>query len=134
MRVAICGIRTNNSLDHIVHHILTIYALGASPSETKAAYDRNKSYQRRAMPTDEGVIRSLNDKTKFREALGKEKDYPNFLEFFQREIEQKGVEKVLGEYLLAEDDNAENMLARTFGGKFISTRSGWQVFRYDIVC
>lgn len=102
--------------NHIVHHILTIYALGASPSEIKAAYDRNKSYQRRAMPSDEGVIRSLNDKTKFREALGKEKNYPNFLEFFQREIEQKGAEKVLGEYILAEDDNAENMLARTFGG------------------
>ena len=71
------------------------------------------------MPTDEGVIQSFNDKAKFREALGKEKNYPNFLEFFQREIEKKGVEKVLREYLLAEDDNAENMLARLFGGKFM---------------
>lgn len=73
------------------------------------------------MPTDEGVIQSLNDKAKFREALGKEKNYPNFLGFFQREIEQKGVERVLGEYLLAEDENAENMLARCFGGKLIVT-------------
>ena len=79
------------------------------------------------MPTDEGIIQSLNDKTKFREALGKEKNYPNFLAFFQREIEQKGVEKVLGEYLLAEDDNAENMLARSFGDKLLSTLCGWQV-------
>lgn len=78
------------------------------------------------MPTDEGIIQSLNDQAKFREALGKEKNYPNFLEFFQREIEQKGVEKVLEEYLLAEDDNAENMLARSFGGKFmIPNLSEW---------
>lgn len=83
------------------------------------------------MPTDEGVIQSLNDKAKFREALGKEKNYSNFLEFFQREIEQKGVERVLGEYLLAEDENAENMLARCFGGKLTYLDGGTL---YDIVC
>ncbi|ODM20900.1 hypothetical protein SI65_03953 [Aspergillus cristatus] len=102
--------------NHIVHHILTIYALGASPSEIKAAYDRNKAYQRPTLPVDESVVQSLHDKAKFKEYLGKEKNYPNFLEFFQREIEQKGVEKVLCEYVFSGDENAESMLARLFGG------------------
>ncbi|KAL4916978.1 hypothetical protein BDW62DRAFT_211499 [Aspergillus aurantiobrunneus] len=102
--------------NHIAHHILTIYALGASPSEIRAAYARNKAYQRRAMPVHENVVESLHDKTKFREALGSDKNYPNFLAFFQREIEAKGMERVLGEYVFAGDANAESMMARLFGG------------------
>ncbi|KAI9368464.1 hypothetical protein BJX61DRAFT_523826 [Aspergillus egyptiacus] len=102
--------------NHIVHHILTIYALGASPADIKAAYDRNKSYQRRTMPMHEDVVLSLYDREKFNEALGKEKNYPNFLEFFQREIEKKGTESVLSEYLFAGNENAESMMARLFGG------------------
>jgi hypothetical protein len=62
-------------------------------------------------------VQSLHDKARFKECLGKEKNYPNFLEFFQREIEQKGVEEVLSEYVFSGDQNAESMLARLFGGK-----------------
>ncbi|KAL4806396.1 hypothetical protein BDV18DRAFT_160464 [Aspergillus unguis] len=102
--------------NHIVHHILTIYALGASPSEIQHAYDRNKSYQRSPMPTDEDVVASLHDKESFKKELGREKNYPNFLEFFQREIDAKGFENVLNEYLFKEDENAESMFARLFGG------------------
>lgn len=43
--------------DHIVHHILTIYALGGAPEDITAAYKRNKIYQRPALPSNEGVIR-----------------------------------------------------------------------------
>ncbi|KAL4933814.1 questin oxidase family protein [Aspergillus undulatus] len=102
--------------NHIAHHILTIYALGASPSEIKAAYDRNKTYQRRRMPVHESVVQDLHDNEKFRSSLGKEKNYENFLEFFQREIEQKGTESVLNGYLFSGDENAESMMARLVGG------------------
>ncbi|KAL3456412.1 hypothetical protein BJX64DRAFT_270706 [Aspergillus heterothallicus] len=102
--------------NHIVHHILTIYALGATPADIKAAYQRNASYQRHTMPLDAKVIQSLYEKPAFKQALGKEKNYPNFLEFFQREIERKGTETVLNEYVFAGDENAESMMARLFGG------------------
>lgn len=65
---------------------------------------------------DENVVQSLHDKAKFKESLGKGKNYPSFLEFFQREIEQKGVERVLSEYVFSGDENAESMLVRLFGG------------------
>lgn len=68
------------------------------------------------MPVDEGVVQSLRDKAAFKECLGREKNYPNFLEFFQREIEAKGVERVLRDYVFAGDERAESMLARLFGG------------------
>lgn len=110
----------NTILDHIVHHILTIYALGASPAEIRAAYDRNKTYQRPTMPVKEDVVQSLYDKAQFKEALGKERNYPNFLEFFQREIQQRGVEGMLKEHVFRgpgdTDECAESMLVRLFGG------------------
>ncbi|KAL4754496.1 hypothetical protein BDW72DRAFT_213913 [Aspergillus terricola var. indicus] len=102
--------------NHIAHQILTLYALGASPDEIQAAYDRNKTYQRQALPTHEDVVQSFHQKDKFMDALGKEKCYPDFLEFFQREIDEKGVEAVLSEYLFKQDENAESMMARLFGG------------------
>lgn len=72
------------------------------------------------MPVKDDVVQSLYDKAHFKEALGKERNYPNFLEFFQREINQRGVEGVLKEYVLREEDDgdecAESMLVRLFGG------------------
>ncbi|KAB8258730.1 hypothetical protein BDV32DRAFT_125450 [Aspergillus pseudonomiae] len=102
--------------NHIVHHILTIFALGASPDEIRAAYERNKSYQRPALPANDSVVQSLYDQARFKECLGKRNNYPNFLEFFQREIETKGVESVIKQYVFAGDDIAEDMLVRLFGG------------------
>ena len=108
------------TIDHIVHHLLTIYALGASPAEIRAAYDRNKTYQRPTMPVKEDVVQSLYDKRRFKEELGKERNYPNFLEFFQREIQQRGVDGTLKEYVFREpgntDECSESMLVRLFGG------------------
>ncbi|KAH8434572.1 questin oxidase family protein [Aspergillus melleus] len=102
--------------NHIVHHLLSIFALGATPEEIRDAYNRNKGYQRPALPADEAVIQSLYDKEGFKKYLGRDKNYPSYLAFFQQEIEKKGVEKVLNEYLFSGEDNAENLLARLFGG------------------
>lgn len=96
--------------------MLTIYALGASPEEMKAAYRRNSSYQRPVLPTKPEVVKSLSDRASFKAALGKAQNYPNFLAFFQNEIEAKGVGPVLNEYLFSGDERAESMLARLFGG------------------
>lgn len=50
--------------------------------------------------------------------MGKEANYPNFLAFFQKEIEKDGgdVGRVLNEYLFKGDDVAESMFSRLFGG------------------
>ncbi|KAJ5759766.1 hypothetical protein N7520_006922 [Penicillium odoratum] len=102
--------------NHIVHGILTIYALGASPEEIWAHYERNKSYQRPSYPINEDTIQAMHDSTKFQGFLGKEDQYSNFLAFFQNAIDTKGVSQVLGEYLFAGDDRAETMFCRLFGG------------------
>jgi hypothetical protein len=59
----------------------------------------------------------MHDVAKFRERFGKEENYPNYLAFFQQEIDSKGVGGVLGEYVFAGDERAESMLCRLFGGE-----------------
>lgn len=98
--------------------VLSMYALGAAPEDIRAAYNRNKSYQRPAFPVDRNVVQAMRDKTKFQEGLRKEKNFSNYLAFFQEEIDAKGVGGVLNEYLFAGDDRAESMLSRLFGGTF----------------
>ena len=103
--------------DHIVHLVLSMYALGASPGEIRAAYDRNKSYQRPAYPADAGVVKGMHDQAKFRQYFHKEEHYSNYLVFFQEEIDAKGVGDVLNEYVFKGDERGESMLSRLFGGR-----------------
>lgn len=68
------------------------------------------------MPAVVEVIEKMNETGDFTEYLGKERNYPNFLSFFQRQIDEKGVGAVLNEYVFAENEQAENMLCRVWGG------------------
>jgi hypothetical protein len=70
------------------------------------------------MPTDQDVIKSMHDVAKFQEYFGKEQHYPNYLAFFQHELDAKGVGAVLAEYVFAGDQRAESMMCRLFGGKY----------------
>ncbi|KAI1963929.1 hypothetical protein LOZ58_001790 [Ophidiomyces ophidiicola] len=102
--------------NHIVHHLLSIFALGATPEHIQTTFERNSAYQRPALPVDEGIVRKLSNKHEFRALAGKRDEYPHFLEFFQREIDSRGIEATVNEYLFNGDDFADEMLARAFGG------------------
>ncbi|KAM0457835.1 hypothetical protein ACHAPV_006380 [Trichoderma viride] len=103
--------------NHIVHFLLTLYATGASPSTLEEAYAENHSYQIKAMDTHPGVVEELKKGwTEDSPYLGKGKHYPDFLKFFQDEIEAKGWEKVLLEYVFKEDERSEAIFGRLFAG------------------
>ncbi|KAL2697476.1 hypothetical protein AAEP93_011380 [Penicillium crustosum] len=102
--------------NHTVHHLLSLYALGAGPEDINAAYKRNSTYQRPVYPTNMGVVHAMYEEARFTECLGKEVNYPNYLAFFQREIDAYGVGAVLNQYVFSGDDRAESMLSRLFGG------------------
>ncbi|USP73007.1 hypothetical protein yc1106_00281 [Curvularia clavata] len=102
--------------NHIVHHLLTLFALGAPPSQLQKAYDINAPYQRPAEPISPSIITSLHDPSSFRSHLGKEKHYHSFLVFFQQEIDAKGWEQVLQEYLFSGTEVAEDLLVRMYAG------------------
>ncbi|KAJ5480178.1 hypothetical protein N7530_005687 [Penicillium desertorum] len=102
--------------DHIVHFMLTIWALGASPETIQLQYEREDKRQRPAYPRDEKVITSFFDKYEFMKHMFQEEHYSNYLAFFQREIDAKGVPGVLKEYLFSGDKLAESLLSRMFAG------------------
>jgi hypothetical protein len=58
----------------------------------------------------------MSNPSHFSAHLGKEKYYYDFLLFFQSEMESKGWENVLNEYIFAGDERADDMLGRMFAG------------------
>jgi hypothetical protein len=92
-------------LDHLVHEILSIIALGASPEDVQRGY--------------EYVVKKLQNREFFRSHAGKRDNYSDFLVFFQREIDSKGVGPVMNEYLFAGDEFADEMLIRLFAGEML---------------
>ncbi|KAF4547311.1 Questin oxidase-like protein 1 [Elsinoe fawcettii] len=99
--------------NHIVHHLVTLLALGASPSEIQVAYDNNTGYQRRPFPIHDQV---LSDEANFRSCLGKQEHYSDLLAFFRQKLEQDGIPATLQHYLFSCSPLAEDMLACLFAG------------------
>ncbi|KIX08852.1 uncharacterized protein Z518_03509 [Rhinocladiella mackenziei CBS 650.93] len=101
--------------NHILHHLLVIYALGASPEQLESAYRRNADYQRPRRDRSSLTL-NLADPEQFRQHLEKPEYYEDYLEFFKGEVTTKGIEKTLKEYVFAGTERADDMLARMYGG------------------
>ena len=102
--------------NHISHHILTLFALGASPSQLQAQYVSNRTYQRPPEELKASIVEEMHDPARFKTYLGQEQYYPDFLIFFQQEMETKGWEAVVDEYVFRGDERADDMLVRLFAG------------------
>jgi hypothetical protein len=102
--------------NHIVHHLLTLYALNARPSEIQRGYDDNASYQRSNIPIQPAVVKDMHIPEKFDSYLGNEKRYHDYLVYFQEEIEKKGWQDVLNEYVFSGTKRADDLLVRLFAG------------------
>lgn len=100
----------------IPHHLLSLFGTGAGPSSLQKAWDGNANYQRHALKPHDRVPEELRDWAHAEQYLGNEKYYPDFLVFFQREMERHGWEHVVNEYLFKRDAKAEDLLVRLFGG------------------
>ena len=102
--------------NHIAHHILTLYALGANPAQLQSQYDLNKTYQRPPEELKPSIVDDMHDPARYKTYLGKEQYYRDFLVFFQQEMEAKGWEAVVNEYVFEGDERADDMLVRLFAG------------------
>ncbi|KAF2124120.1 hypothetical protein P153DRAFT_302625 [Dothidotthia symphoricarpi CBS 119687] len=102
--------------NHIAHHLLTLFALNATPAELRQGWDDNVSYQRPPVPLKQSIVTDMHDPEKYKTYLGREKYYHDFLVFFKEEIAQKGWQEVLNEYIFGGDQRADDMLVRMFGG------------------
>jgi hypothetical protein len=103
--------------NHLVHHTLTLYGLGAPAALIEKHYKLNTSYQRPQYPVEQSTVQDMTNPEHFKKYLGKDKYYHDYLVFFQKEMEQKGWENVLNEYLFAGDERADDLLTRTYAGE-----------------
>ena len=102
--------------NHIAHHVLSIYALGATKQEIQKAYDINKDYQRPQNPAQRKIVQDMSAKAIFAKFLGQEKYFSDYKVFFEKEIESKGWEAVLNERLFSGDEYADALLVRMYSG------------------
>lgn len=102
--------------NHIAHQLLSLYGLGATPPVLEAQYNRNASYQRPPEPLEERVVQDMSDPSHFKQYLGNEKYYHDFLIFFQKEMDKKGWQNVVNEYFFAQNEIAETVFIRMFAG------------------
>ncbi|KAI0433327.1 HypA protein [Xylaria sp. FL1042] len=113
-----CFFNNKGFHNHISHHLLALYGIGASPDDIQMAYDDNANYQRSPYKTHPDEIKALKDFEVAKKKLGKEEYYTDFLVFFQNEIEEKGWQAVLKEYLFNGDERSEDMMIRMFSSFF----------------
>jgi len=102
---------------------LTLFALNASPEELKKGYDINASYQRQMVPLQESTVKDMHIPERFKTYLEQEKYYHDFLVFFQQEMEEKGWQNVLNEYVFKGDERANDMLVRLYAGLYAAWNS-----------
>jgi len=102
--------------NHIAHHLLTVYALAASPEEIQQHFKENQSYQRPLGSYDQGIVTKMKDPNEFVKYLGDERQYKNFLQFFKDEIDNMGWQSAVNRYVFSDDEVAKKMLPLIFAG------------------
>lgn len=121
MSQIIKALKLNLGLDHIAHHLLGLWALGATPGEMQYMWDLNKPYQAPLEQQHNGKVSKdmdLKDPELFDICLGNNEKYADFLRFFEDEVAEKGVPEVVREYVLKGDRRANDIFCRMYTGEF----------------
>lgn len=103
--------------NHMAHSLLTVLALGASPSELHRAFE-DIPFQRPLPDLDTQTVKDFSDNGKLYEQIGQIKQYTNFLVFFEQQIEEKGWRAVINEYCFSRSRVADAMLAGLYEGAY----------------
>ncbi|KAI9019194.1 hypothetical protein CLU79DRAFT_759030 [Phycomyces nitens] len=94
--------------NHTAHHILSLFALGASGKRIEGTYDLMSKTQRPYQPSSGSVTHE-----NFESKLGDIENDKEYIEFFLKEIKESGPTATLRRWLFSGD-----LLARTLGGAF----------------
>ncbi|ORX59829.1 hypothetical protein DM01DRAFT_1343545 [Hesseltinella vesiculosa] len=95
--------------NHLAHHVLVAYALGADECKLEEIYDQHAAYQRPLPPTFDQPVTNDN----FEDHLNERDAYTWYLEHFTKEIEKHGSIHTIRRWVWS-----GNMLAHLVGGAF----------------
>ncbi|KAI8318736.1 hypothetical protein GQ54DRAFT_299930 [Martensiomyces pterosporus] len=84
--------------NHLIHHLLASFSLGASAQRLQDIYDTNKPMQRKSLSPAANVVITVHN---YDQHLSQEDYYPNYVDFFRREIKtsEGGWRAVVSKYL-----------------------------------
>lgn len=102
--------------NHIAHHDLTIWAMGATPETLRSQHERNTRYMRPSFTIVEPVVQDMEDDYVFKRCLGKEEHFRNFERYFLTQITKHGYQAVLQKYLLGGSELANEMHSHIYMG------------------
>ncbi|EMD39980.1 hypothetical protein CERSUDRAFT_112224 [Gelatoporia subvermispora B] len=109
--------------NHLSHHILAVYDLGASSKLLQAIYDDEAKGLNDIFTVDKksGVVERQEVEIgtqNWPEYLGQDKYYANYLEFFKSEVAKYGIGEALERYVFSSEANANGaqMYCRFYGG------------------
>ncbi|KID87111.1 hypothetical protein MGU_05889 [Metarhizium guizhouense ARSEF 977] len=108
--------------NHLVHQLLALYGTGAPESAIQAAFDANAGYQLKRTPARPHVVAELHADWPAHapKYLGRGAYYSDFLRFFQDEVDRRGWEAVVAEFLCSSSGDAaspaRHMVQRLFSG------------------
>ncbi|KIJ21190.1 hypothetical protein PAXINDRAFT_6963 [Paxillus involutus ATCC 200175] len=116
-----CFFNSRGGHNHLSHHVLAAYDLGAPASVLQAIYDAESARQR---PIDVDKDATLDQvritPDNFREHLGEGRYYPVLLTFFTEQIEELGLSETLERYIFSTTVNVKgfDMLSRFMSGTY----------------
>ena len=102
--------------NHIAHHDITLWALGAKPEVLRSQHRRNTLYMRDAMKVYKPVVQDLDEDYVFKRCLGREEHFHNFEVFFMNKIKEIGYRAVMQKYLLDRSPIADEMMSHIYMG------------------
>ena len=97
---------------HLVHHKLTLWALGAKPATIRLPRERNGQYQRSSLIIQDNLVEDLAIRNVFKRCMGRDENYRNYERFFLTQINEHGYEAALQKDLLGGGEVADDMLCR----------------------
>ncbi|KAI8987312.1 hypothetical protein BDF20DRAFT_849389 [Mycotypha africana] len=94
--------------NHLIHHLLAAYSLGASKEKIQEIFDYHAKDQR-PLPPSVGELTREN----YTEQLGNGDAYTSFLNLFKKEVDKYGMHDTVRRWVWSGD-----LLARTIGGAY----------------
>ncbi|KAJ3489516.1 hypothetical protein NLJ89_g11522 [Agrocybe chaxingu] len=112
-----CFINPTGFHNHLSHHLLVAYDLGASAGHLQKIYD-NEAKDQRPRILEEKDKSIIVDKDNWAQYLGNHHAYSSFVDFFSEEIKALGVSETLEKYVFEEEANKKgiDMLTRVVSG------------------
>lgn len=103
--------------NHIVHHTLALWALGANADQMILHKKNNENYQLlpRKFP-DEQIVQDMSTPEGFKKYVGSQDHFLDFVTFFEREIDRTGYQEVLQKYMVGGSEIADDLLGRMYHG------------------